>query len=87
MPPPILAPKPFGKTITEYRTVKRMGNDGETTTTTTVRTETVPSTIADNKAVVPTDNDERRGSNSSTQHESLMDSIRKFGGSQNLSKN
>ena len=46
--PPAVAPKPSGKTITEYRTVRRIGQDGETTTTTTVRTETVPSELTDN---------------------------------------
>ena len=40
--PPTVAPKPTGKTITEYRTIRRIGTDGETTTTTTVRTENIP---------------------------------------------
>ncbi|CAF1315005.1 unnamed protein product [Adineta steineri] len=47
--PPVVAPKPSGKTITEYRTVRRIGHDGEATTTTTVRTATVPSELTDYK--------------------------------------
>ncbi|CAF4106947.1 unnamed protein product, partial [Rotaria sp. Silwood2] len=85
--PSILAPKPFGKTITEYRTVRRIGNGGETTTTTTVRTETVPSTIIDNKQLISTDNVDQTNSNSTKQHESLMESVGQSGGSENLSKN
>ncbi|CAF2590601.1 unnamed protein product [Rotaria sp. Silwood2] len=85
--PSILAPKPFGKTITEYRTVRRIGNGGETTTTTTVRTETVPSTIVDNKQLISTDNVDQTNSNSTKQHESLMESVGQSGGSENLSKN
>jgi hypothetical protein len=49
----MVAPKPSGKTITEYRTIRRIGNDGETTTTTTVRTETIPS---DNQQTTSADN-------------------------------
>jgi hypothetical protein len=49
----LVAPKPSGKTITEYRTIRRIGNDGETTTTTTVRTETIPS---DNQQSTSADN-------------------------------
>jgi len=49
----MVAPKPSGKTITEYRTIRRIGNDGETTTTTTVRTETIPS---DNQQSTSADN-------------------------------
>ncbi len=74
--PPIVAPKPFGKTITEYRTVRRIGNGGETATTTTVRNGTTPSI----------ERDDRLSTNSSVSHEDLMDSIRRFGGSQNLAK-
>ncbi|CAF1041993.1 unnamed protein product [Rotaria sordida] len=85
--PSILAPKPFGKTITEYRTIRRIGNDGETTTTTTVRTETVPKTTDDHKQLTSTDNVEQTNLNPTTQHESLMESGRQFGGSENLNKN
>lgn len=42
--PSSVASKPSGKTITEYRTIRRVGSGGETTTTTTVRTENIPPT-------------------------------------------
>ncbi|CAF4719426.1 unnamed protein product [Rotaria sp. Silwood1] len=85
--PSILAPKPFGKTITEYRTVRRIGNGGETTTTTTVRTETVPSTNIDNKQLTSADHVDQTNSNLTTQHESLTESVQKSGGLENLKKN
>jgi len=89
-PPPIVAPKPSGKTITEYRTIRRIGHGGETTTTTTVRTETIPSNDTDNKQSKSTDHVDQTGSNNNnnnaTSHESLMESIRESGDSQNLSK-
>jgi hypothetical protein len=77
-PPPILAPKPFGKTITEYRTFRRMGSGGEQTTSTT--------TMMRNDAVSSIDNEKRLSTNSVPSHEDLMESIRRFGGSQNLGK-
>jgi hypothetical protein len=46
----------LGKTITEYRTIRRIGNDGETTTSTTVRTETIPPNDTDNKESTTTEN-------------------------------
>ena len=81
-PPSILAPKPFGKTITEYRTVRRIGNDGETTTTTTVRTETIPSPKPDGSRGSSVEKDQPVAAS----HENLMESIRQFGGSENLQK-
>jgi len=84
--PPIVAPKPFGKTITEYRTVRRIGNGGETATTTTVRNGTTPLIDTNNKQRASIESDDRLSTNSSVSHEDLMDSIRRFGGSQNLAK-
>lgn len=81
--PPIVPPKPFGKTITEYRTIRRIDNDGETGTTTTVRNGTIPS---NNKRLIPIESDDRLSTSSSTSHEDLMESIRRFGGSHNLGK-
>ena len=56
------AQKSASKTVTEHRTVRRIGPNGETVTS----TDTI--------------------NRQSTSHESLMESIRQFGGSQNLSK-
>jgi len=72
--PTILAPKPFGKTITEYRTVRRIGNSDETTPT------------MRNDARTSNDSDKRLSTNSVPSHDDLMESIRRFGGSQNLGK-
>jgi len=72
-PPPILAPKPFGKTITEYRTVRRIGNSDETPT-------------MRNDVRTSNDSDKRLSTNSVPSHDDLMESIRRFGGSQNLGK-
>ncbi|CAF3389141.1 unnamed protein product [Rotaria socialis] len=86
--PSILAPKPFGKTITEYRTVRRIGNDGETTTTTTVHTQTIPSTANDSKESASNiNNADQTNSNSTTQQESTIDGSRQNDGSENLTKN
>jgi hypothetical protein len=76
--PPAVAPKPSSKTITEYRTVRRIGQGGET----------ISSVDTVNKRSIMTDRDVRSsvGSNDAATHESLMDSIRRFGGSQNLRK-
>ena len=63
-----------------------MGNDGETTTTTTVRTETIPPAGSEAEQVPSAEHDDQGRSTSDTPHESLMESIRKFGGSQNLNK-
>jgi hypothetical protein len=73
--PPVVAPKPSGKTITEYRTIRRTGTDGETKTTTTVRTETIPPTSTE-----PVDQ------TSSNNNETLMESAQQPDGSENLSK-
>ncbi len=73
-PPPILAPKPFGKTIKEYRTVRRIDNDGETT----------PTMRSDKRT--SNNSDKRLSTNSVPSHDDLMESIRRFGGSQNLGK-
>jgi len=54
--PSSVASKPSGKTITEYRTIRRIGSGGETTTTTTVRTENIPPLDDDNK---PEENNEK----------------------------
>jgi len=75
--PPTVAPKPLGKTITEYRTIRRTGADGETTTTTTVHTETIPPPDdTDNKQI--TENVDQTGSN--------KESIQQADGSENLNK-
>jgi hypothetical protein len=84
-PPPILAPKPFGKTITEYRTLRRIGNGGETITT-TMCNDAVPSTDMNNKRLTSINSDKRSSRNSFPSNEELMESIRRFGGSQNLGK-
>ena len=63
--PPILAPKPFGKTITEYRTVRRIGADGETSTTTTVRTENLPSATENNETLMESNRPTSGAENSS----------------------
>jgi hypothetical protein len=81
--PPMVAPKPSGKIITEYRTVRRLGNGGETTTMTTGRHETPSPTYMNDKRF---DSDERLRTNSATSHDALMESIRQFGGSQSLGK-
>ena len=52
-----------------------MGNGGETITT-SMQNDTVSSI----------DNDKRLSINSTPSHEDLMESIRRFGGSQNLGK-
>ena len=84
-PPPILAPKPFGKTITEYRTVRRLGSDGETKTTTTVRTETIPPADSENKESTVTETHESHDSGSAAAaHDSVMESIRADAGSPHL---
>jgi hypothetical protein len=84
--PPLVAPKPHGKTITEYRTIRRTGTDGETTTTTTVRTETIPSDQTDKKQL--TEHVDQTGLNDNvTSHESLMESIRESDNPENLNKN
>ncbi|CAF3774556.1 unnamed protein product [Rotaria magnacalcarata] len=86
--PSILAPKPFGKTVTEYRTVRRIGNDGETTTTTTVHTQTIPSTTNDSKESASNiNNADQTNSNSTTQQESAINASRQNDGSENLTKN
>ena len=76
--PPAVAPKPFGKTITEYRTVRRIGQGGETIST--VATTNQRSTSIDPQTRMSAT------SHSLTPHDDLMESIRKFGGSQNLGK-
>ncbi len=80
LPPPIIAPKPFGKTITEYRTVRRIGNGNETTIS-TMRHDAVPSNDTYNRRSTSIDSNQRLSS-----HEDLMESIRRFGGSQSLGK-
>ena len=72
--PPMVAPKPSGKIITEYRTVRGIGNGVETTATIT------------EPASSNTMNDNRLSMNSAGSHDALMESIRKFGGSQNLGR-
>ena len=54
--PSSVASKPSGKTITEYRTIRRIGSGGETTTTTTDRRENIPPLDDDNK---PEENNEK----------------------------
>lgn len=76
--PPAVAPKPFGKTITEYRTVRRIGQTGETISA--IETTNQRSTPVDAQTRLSTT------SGSSTNHDALMESIRNFGGSQNLGK-
>ncbi|CAF1257651.1 unnamed protein product [Rotaria magnacalcarata] len=74
--PPILAPKPFGKIITEYRTVRPMDNNDEIIT----RKHNGSASSIDM-------NHKRLSPDLSESHDALMASIRKFGGSQNLRKN
>lgn len=73
-PPPMVAPKPYGKTITEYRTIRRICNGEDQTTT------------MRNNAGQSNNTDKRLSRNSVASHEDLMESIRRFGGSQNLGK-
>jgi hypothetical protein len=80
LPPPIIAPKPFGKTITEYRTVRRIGN-GSDTTISTIHHDVVPPNDTDNRRLSSIDSNQHLSS-----HDDLMESIRRFGGSQNLGK-
>ncbi|CAF0962471.1 unnamed protein product [Didymodactylos carnosus] len=77
--PPPLAPKPFGKTITEYRTVRRIGN-GSGQQSTNQCTE-ISTTVQTKNSNTP-----ESGTSTNSSQETLMDSIRKFGGSQNLGK-
>ncbi|CAF0851355.1 unnamed protein product [Adineta ricciae] len=80
--PPIVAPKPVGKTITEYRTIRRIGNvGGETNATMTTTTKDVV-----NRRLSSIENEDRLSNHSGASHEELMESIRRFGGSQNLGK-
>ncbi|CAF4015522.1 unnamed protein product [Rotaria magnacalcarata] len=74
--PPILAPKPFGKIITEYRTVRPMDNNDEIITR--KHNGSASSINMNHKRLSP---------DLSESHDALMASIRKFGGSQNLRKN
>ncbi len=85
-PPPMVAPKPFGKAVTEYRTVRRIGNNGETTIS-TIRHDAVPSNnTGDNRRSTSINSNQRFSTNLMLSHEDLMESIRRFGGSQNLGK-
>ncbi|CAF1138503.1 unnamed protein product [Rotaria sordida] len=82
--PPILAPKPFGKTIAEYRTIRGIGNNDETITP--IRNRITSSTDINNKRRTSLDNNKRLSTNLAASHDALMESIRQFGGSQNLRK-
>ncbi|CAF3490257.1 unnamed protein product [Adineta steineri] len=96
--PPAVAPKPSGKKITEYRTFRRIGNgtsDEATSSSTTTTTTTTTATVRDgvttsndmkSKRLTSVESDDRSSTNSGASHEDLMESIRKFGGSQNLAK-
>ncbi|UJR28307.1 hypothetical protein I4U23_009552 [Adineta vaga] len=87
--PPVVAPKPVGKIITEYRTIRRVGNvGGETTTTMTTTADdgTITSKEITNKRLPSIENEDRLSNQSNTSHDELMESIRRFGGSQNLGK-
>ena len=87
--PPIVAPKPAGKTITEYRTIRRIGNvGGETNTTMTTTTSEGTTTTKDvvNRRLPSSENEDRLSNHSGASHGELMESIRRFGGSQNLGK-
>ena len=68
---PVVAPKPLGKAAADYQPVRRLGNGSET-----VR-------AADSTSIQAN----ARASNSSgSSHDTLMESIRRFGGSQNLAR-
>jgi hypothetical protein len=68
--------KPSGKTITEHRTVRRIGHDGEI----------ISSVNTFNQRSTSINRDAPLNTGAMTSHESLMESIRRFGGSQNLAK-
>lgn len=73
-PPPVVAPKPSSKTITEYRTIRRIGGPNE-------------EIISKRKEIISSvDSDRRSSSNSASSHDELMEAIRQFGGLQNLKK-
>lgn len=76
--PPLVAPKPFGKTITEYRTIRMIGNVGDI--------PPAPLLEINNRRSTSIDSNRRLSSNSNASHEDLMESIRRFGGSQNLGR-
>ncbi|CAF2569464.1 unnamed protein product [Rotaria sp. Silwood2] len=82
--PPILAPKPFGKAITEYRTIRGVGNNDETIAP--MHNRITSTTNINNKRSMSFDNNKRLSTNLASSHEALMASIRQFGGSQNLRK-
>jgi hypothetical protein len=82
----MVAPKLFGKIITKYRTVRRIGNGSEITTTKTVHNETALPTDINDKRSISIDSNDRLRTNSASSHEALMESIRQFDGSQNLGK-
>ena len=79
--PPLIAPKPFGKTVTEYRTIRMIGHVGEIPPA-----PIGPSIEINNRRSTSIDSNKRLSSNSNGSHEDLMESIRRFGGSQNLAR-
>ncbi|CAF0854504.1 unnamed protein product [Didymodactylos carnosus] len=77
--PPPVAPKPFGKTITEYRTVRRIGGNSSQHP---INQYTEISSTIQTKSGNPSEGDVSGGSS----QEAITESIRKSDGSQNLGK-
>ncbi|CAF0928822.1 unnamed protein product [Rotaria sp. Silwood1] len=82
--PPIPAPKPFGKAITEYRAVRGIGTNDEMIAP--MRNRITSATDINNKRSTSFDSNKRLSTNLAASYEALMESIRQFGGSQNLRK-
>ena len=73
---PIVAPKPFGKATAEYHPVRRPGNGSET----------VRAADSNEKRSTSIEANARASNSSGSSHETLMESIRRFGGSHNLGR-